>query len=67
MESYEKIFNALLKNLRNMSGVNVETFKKHLDKFLILVPDEPNCPGYRKYIRAASNSIVDQVRYRIIN
>ena len=38
-----KIFNALPKNLRNISGVNVETFKKHLDKFLILVPDEPNC------------------------
>ena len=54
-----KLFNTLPKNVRDLSNVNVDTFKRQLDKFLQDLPDEPPIPGYHR--RALSNSVVDQV------
>ena len=34
-----KLFNAMPKEIRNITGVNTDTFKKHLDKWLTKVPD----------------------------
>ena len=58
-----KLFNCLPLPLRNLSGVSVTTFKKHFDKFLKTIPDEPGVSGYVKYRAAATNSLVDQVAY----
>ena len=47
------------KELREITGVTVDAFKKDLDKWLMKeVPDQPRCEGYP--VAAASNSIVDQ-------
>ena len=46
-------------DLREITGVTVDTFKKHLDKWLMeKVPDKPRCEGYT--VAATSNSIIDQ-------
>ena len=51
-----KIFNLLPAYIRNINSENVETFKKELDSFLSLVPDQPSIPGnprtasYTKYL-----------------
>ena len=58
-----KLFNCLPVPLRNLSGVSVTTFKKHFDKFLKTIPDEPGVSGYVKYRAATTNSLVDQVAY----
>ena len=47
------------KDLREITGVTVDTFKKHLDDWLMReVPDQPKCEGYK--VAATSNSIFDQ-------
>ena len=58
------LFNCLPKNIRNLSAITTDTFKNHLDRLLQRIPDDPNIPGYRKYMAAASNSIVDQIQYQ---
>ena len=55
-----KIFNALPKHLRNMTGCTTEEFKKQLDKHLQKIPDQPRIPGYQQYCSAETNSILDQ-------
>ena len=59
-------FNCLPKNIRNLTKIDTMTFKKHLDKLLTSIPDQPNVPGYKKYMAASSNSIIDQIKYRQI-
>ena len=58
-----RLFNCLPKSIRNISGQSLTIFKKHLDKFLVSVPDEPGVTGYCKFRAADSNSLTDQVRY----
>ena len=42
----ERLFNCMPKELREITGVTVDTFKKHLDKWLREeVPDQPKCEG----------------------
>ena len=54
-----RLFNSIPKQLRNLTGVTVEVFKAHLDKFLASIPDEPLIPGYSLYRRCNTNSILD--------
>ena len=42
----------------SISGCTVETFKLHLDRFLVTVPDEPQVRGYTDMRRAESNSLL---------
>ena len=56
-----KLFNCLPMEIRNISGVSVDTFKHHLDKLLTRVPDQPGVPGYAGSRAAATNSITDQI------
>ena len=56
-----RIFNALPREIRNITGVRVETFKYHLDKLLATIPDQPGVPGYAGSRAAATNSIPDQL------
>ena len=54
-----RLFNVLPARLRNFEG-SVDTFKRHLDKFLNEIPDQPCIPAYQQ--SAPSNSIIDQLR-----
>ena len=56
------ILNALPKKIRNLTGCSVDKFKRELDNFLRMLPDEPPVPGYTANCRAASNSVPDQLR-----
>ena len=57
----EQSFNSLSRNLRNLTGVTAETFKKHLDKWMMKIPDQPKCKGYEKFVSTKSNAICNQV------
>ena len=56
-----RLFNCLPKHIRDMTGTNVDKFKRTLDNFLCCVPDEPGVPGYIQLRQAMSNSLTDQV------
>ena len=56
----ERLFNSIPKEIRNIKEKNVETFKKHLDKWLKTVPDTPRIDDYGSRVAADSNSIVAQ-------
>ena len=53
-----RLFNLLPASLRNQAG-SFDTFKRHLDIFLSVVPDQPTVPGLAR--AAASNSLMDQI------
>ena len=57
------LFNALPKSVRNLTGKNVDTFKRALDNFLAKLPDEPLLPGYTQHRRASSNSLIQIIPY----
>ena len=63
----ERLFNLLPPNLRNITGVTTDTFKKHLDKWLANIPDTPKIDDYGMTVAAESNSIIHQVRYSVNN
>ena len=58
----ERAFNCMPSELRNMTGVKTETFKKHLDKWLSGVPDQPRGGGYAGQVAASNNSIQVQCK-----
>ena len=58
-----KLFNTLPRELRNMTGCSVESFKSQLDKYLRSVPDEPQVPGYTACRRADSNSLIHMAQF----
>ena len=43
-------FNSMPKELRNLTGVKLETFKQSLDKLLRWIPDKPRVPGYSSFV-----------------
>ena len=55
------LFNRMPTHIRNMRSCTTPDFKKALDTFLQTIPDEPRIPGYTKFCRAASNSLVDML------
>ena len=57
-----RLFNALPGELRDITGVTFETFKKKIDKWLSLVPDTPIIDNYKA--AAESNSILHQAAHR---
>jgi len=57
-----RLFNAIPGELRDTTGVNVDTFKRKLDKWLSLVPDTPIIDDYKA--AAESNSIIHQAAQR---
>ena len=62
----KRAFNSLPKDLRNLTGVDVDCFKKHLDSFLSAIPDQPNVPGYGRFRASCSNSVADQYKYKLM-
>lgn len=53
------LFNSLPRYLRDSTDLSLEKFKNELDRFLWTLPDQPKLPLY--YLRAASNSTIDQL------
>jgi ribonuclease P/MRP protein subunit RPP40 len=54
-----RLFNLVPKEIRNLSGVTVDTFKSGLDAWLNQIPDQPTIPGRQR--SALTNSLIDQV------
>ena len=44
-----------------MTGVTLDTFKRHLDEWMLNVPYQSKYRGYPKFVRARSNAMCDQV------
>ena len=53
-----QLFNSLPKQIRDMTNVSVEKFKKSLDAYLVQIPDMPLLIGYTAHRQAESNSIL---------
>ena len=43
------LWNVLPKNIRNLSGLSVDSFKRRLDKIFKLYPDSPRCASIGVY------------------
>ena len=56
----KRVFNSLPYELQNLTNVETDTFKKHLDDWLRIIPNTPKIDGYVALVLAVSNSIVDQ-------
>lgn len=56
-----KLFNALPKEIRNISNCTVDAFKAKLDSYIQIVPDMPHLPGLGKFCRASSNSLIHMI------
>ena len=54
-----RLFNLVSKEVRNLSGVSMDTFKSVLDVWLSGIPDQPTIPGRQR--SALINSLLDQV------
>ena len=57
-----RLFNAIPGELRNITGVKIDTFKRKLDTWLLSVPDTPIIDSYKA--AAESNSLVHQAVQR---
>ena len=58
-----RLFNSVPATIRNMTDCSVDTFKRCLDKYLGMVPDEPHICGYTALRRAESNSLFDMAQF----
>ena len=52
-----RLFNCIPCHIRDLTGCNVDKFKKDLDDWLKNIPDEPLVKGYTARRRCESNSI----------
>ena len=57
-----RLFNMMPKSIRDITGVKVDSFKLHLDRFLSKIPDQPSVTGYAGYRAAATNSLIHQIQ-----
>ena len=58
-----RLFNSVPATIRNMTDCSVDTFKRCLDKYLGMVPDEPHICGYTALRRAESNGLFDMAQF----
>ena len=54
-----RLFNLVPKDIRDLKGVTVDTFKVGLDAWVSTVPDQPTIPGRQR--AALTNTLIDQV------
>ena len=59
----QQLVNTLPRDIRNMTGCKVDTFKRRLDNYLSTIPDEPQVLGYTAQRRADSNSVLDMAKF----
>ena len=53
-----RLYNSLPKYLREIESVKVQKIKFELDKFLLLVPDEPKMPNYVTASASSTSSLI---------
>ena len=58
-----RLFNSIPATIRNMTDCSLDTFKRCLDKYLRMVPDEPHISRYTALQRAESNSLFDMAQF----
>ena len=58
-----RLFNSIPATIRNMTDCSVDTFKRCLDKYLGMVPDESHISGFTALRRAESNSLFDMAQF----
>ena len=58
-----QLFNALPKDIRNISNCSIDCFKRKLDSFLLKVDDMPLVRGYTSGRRTESNSLTHVIPY----
>ena len=58
-----KLFNCIPRDLRDTVTGTSDQFKTKLDAWLSTIPDQPTIPGRPR--AAASNSLLDQINYKI--
>ena len=66
-QTASSLWNALPKNIRNISGLSVDSFKRRLDRVLRLYPDSPRCASIGIYVdrnARTTNSILYIARHR---
>ena len=56
----ERLFNTLPYKLQKITDVKVDTFKKHLDKWLNSIPDTLKIDEYPASVKAETNSVAKQ-------
>ena len=56
----QRLFNSIHGSIRNLTGITMDTFKRHLDDWLKTVPDQPKGEGYYERVAAETNSIQHQ-------
>ena len=61
LRATERTLISIPTKLKNMTGITLDIFKRHLDKWRLKVLDQPKCKGYAKFVRARSNALYDQV------
>ena len=54
-----RLLNLVPKELRDKTGISVDSFKSGLDEWLKVIPDQPSIPGRQR--AAITNSLIDQV------
>ena len=60
-----RLFNAMPGELRDITKVKLDTFKRKLDKWLSMIPDTPIIDNYKA--AAESNSIIHQAAHLRVN
>ena len=60
LRAMERSFDSLPRSLMNMTGMKFITFKRHLDKLMMKIPDQPIYRGHDMYKITKSNVIYDQ-------
>ena len=57
-----KLFNAMPGTIRNLTDCSIDTFKRHLDKFLSTIPDQPRLSGYTNLCVTDNNSVLNMLK-----
>ena len=60
-----QLFNLMPAEVRNLTGCTLGTFKKHLDKFMGTIPDQPRLNGYTNLCAAENNSITQMLKLKL--
>ena len=63
MSRWPRLYNALPRELRNLTGCGTDFFKEKLDQYLAGIADEPAFPGITE-TGAPSNSLIYQAAGR---
>ena len=58
-----RVFISTPATIQNLTKCSVDNFMRYLDKYIRMVPDEPQISGYTAFRRAESNSLFDMAQF----